>query len=336
MSSVIAGGTPWGNLRVHVGRLHVSGEYSMARIDVEQDRVIERTGFRLSWGAIFAGFIVATALQMVLSTLGLAIGLAAFDPGQGDSARGLGIGAGAWFALTAVVSLFVGGLTTGRLAGILTRGDGRLHGVVMWGLSTLLALYFASIGAGRLLGGVFDFATRTTSAVAGSAVSAVGQIGAAAANQAGTIDFQALQREIETTLQQTGNPALQTENLEEQVGQVRDQATTGASNQALAQELTDRVRQTAGQVDRQDLINVITARTGMSREEADRVATRVESAAAGAGQQVSSAAQDIRQQAGEVAGDAANVASKAAWTALLIMGLSLAAAVFGAGRTARE
>lgn len=302
----------------------------------ENDPLIERTGFRLSWGAIFAGFVVATVLQMVLTTLGAAIGLAAFDPGQGDSAGGLGIGVGIWFALTAIISMFIGGMTTGHLAGVLTRGDGRLHGVIMWSLSTLLALYFASVGAGRLLGGVFDVVTRTTSAVAGAAVGAVGQVGAAAANQAGSVDFNAVQREIETTLQQTGNPALQPDSLQQQAQAVQGQTTSGTNNQALAQEITDRLRQTGGQVDRQDLINVIQARTGMSQAEAESAATRVESAASSARAQVSSTVQNVQQQAGQAAGDAANTASKALWGVLLIMGLSVAAATFGAGRTAPE
>lgn len=315
----------------------------MAEIDVTQrgtagrhDRIVERTGFRLSWGAIFAGFVVATALQMVLSTLGAAIGFVAFDPGRGDSASDLGIGVAIWFAVTAVVSLFIGGLTTGRLAGVLTPGDGRLHGVIMWSLSTLFALYLASIGAGRLLGGAFDLLTRTTSAVAGAAVGAVGQVGTAAVNQAGGLDFDALQREIETTLEQTGNPALQPGALQQQAEAVGQQATGGTDNRALAQEITERVRQTAGRVDREDLTNVIAARTGMDRAEAERVATRVESAAGGLQQQVGATAQNVAQTAGQAAGDAANLASKAAWAALLVMGLSLLAAVFGAGRTAPE
>jgi hypothetical protein len=115
----------------------------MAEIDVtrprrdDRDVLVERTGFRLSWGGIFAGFVVATALQMVFSTLGAAIGLTAFDPGQGDSARSLGIGVLVWFAVSAIISMWVGGTTTGRLAGVLTRGDGMLHGIVMWSLSLL-------------------------------------------------------------------------------------------------------------------------------------------------------------------------------------------------------
>ena len=316
----------------------------MAEIDLsrtepfgrDRDPLIERTGFRLSWGAIFAGAVIATALQMVLTTLGIAIGLAAFDPGQGDRASSLGIGAAIWFAVVAIVSLFVGGLTTGRLAGVLTRGDGRLHGVVLWSLSTLLALYFASIGVGRVLGGVFDFATRTTSAVAGGAVGAAGQLGTAAVNQAGGIDFAALQREVETALQQTGNPALQPDSLQAQAQATGSQATGGASNQALAREITERIRTTAGSVDRQDLISLITARTGLSEPEADQLATRIESAAGGASQQLGSTVQNVQEQVGEAAAATANTAARAAWAALLVMGLSLLAAAFGAGMTARD
>lgn len=311
----------------------------MADIEVTRERdevVLERTGFRLSWGGIFAGFVVATALQMVLSTLGVAIGFAAFDPGAGDSASELGIGVAIWFALTAIISLYIGGLTTGRLAGVLTRGDGRLHGVIVWSLSTLLAVYFASMGAGRLMGGVFSAVTGTAAAAAQGAAGAVGQVGAAAAGQAGNIDFQALQREIETTLQQTGDPALQPEALQGAAQGAGAQATTDASNQELARDLTERIRSRAGQVDRQDLINVITARTGMAPAEAEQLATRVETAAGQAGAGISSAVGSVQEQAGEVAGDAANVASKAAWAALLVMGLSLLAAMFGAGQTARD
>ncbi len=74
----------------------------------------------------------------------------------------------------------------------------------------------------------------------------------------------------------------------------------------------------------------------MSQAEAERTAIRVENAAANARAQVSSTVQDVRQQAVEVADDAASAASKALWAALLIMGLSVAAATFGAGRTAPE
>jgi hypothetical protein len=112
-----------------------------------------RTGFRLSWGAVFAGLVVATALQIVLTLLGTAVGLTAWDPGE--SARGFGIAAGVWAILSILISLFVGGLATGRLAGILRRKDGALHGVLLWGLSTILTLWLLASGVSTVAGGAF-------------------------------------------------------------------------------------------------------------------------------------------------------------------------------------
>jgi hypothetical protein len=45
---------------------------------------------RISWGAVFAGLVIATALQVVLTVLGAAIGLTALD--GPDSGRAFGIG----------------------------------------------------------------------------------------------------------------------------------------------------------------------------------------------------------------------------------------------------
>jgi hypothetical protein len=145
----------------------------------------ERTGFRLSWGSIFAGFAAATGIQVVLTTLGTAVGLAAFDPAEGDRASALGIGAALWFAVAAIISMYVGGLTTGRLAGVLTRGDGMLHGVLMWSVSVLFAIYLGSAGAGRVLGGVASLLGQTVSSVAGGAVSGAGMVGATTVQQGG-------------------------------------------------------------------------------------------------------------------------------------------------------
>ncbi len=155
----------------------------MTEINIERtEPAADAVGFRLSWGAIFAGFVVATVTQIVLSVLGLAIGFSAWDP-RVEGPGGLGMGAAIWFAATAIVSLFLGGLVLGRLAGVLKRKDGVLHGIVMWGLSTLLAVWMVANGVGMLVGTTFNTLTRTTTAVVSGAVSATGTAGAAVANR---------------------------------------------------------------------------------------------------------------------------------------------------------
>jgi hypothetical protein len=142
-----------------------------------------RTAFRLSWGAVFAGLVVATALQIVLTLLGTAVGLAAWDPG--DSASGLGIAAGIWAILSILISLFVGGLATGRLAGLLRRKDGALHGVLLWGLSTILTLWLLASGMSALAGGAF----RLVGGALGATTNAAAQTaGAGATGHSGSVE----------------------------------------------------------------------------------------------------------------------------------------------------
>jgi len=48
---------------------------------------------RISWGAIFAGAVVAVVLGLLLNLLGLGIGLSTFEVGNGDDTLG-GLGTG--------------------------------------------------------------------------------------------------------------------------------------------------------------------------------------------------------------------------------------------------
>jgi hypothetical protein len=109
---------------------------------------------RISWGAIFAGTVVAFVAQILFTLLGLAIGLTIIEP-MTDQApwEGVGIGAGIWWAVTALISLFLGGWAAGRLAGILLRQDAMLHGVVVWGLVTFASVFFAVSGVGAVASG---------------------------------------------------------------------------------------------------------------------------------------------------------------------------------------
>jgi hypothetical protein len=114
----------------------------------------ERRRFRVSWGAIFAGVVVAAATNIVLTVLGIAIGSTVWDRGEAES---IGIGAVVWTLISLLISLFVGGLTAGRMAGLLSRRDSRLHGIVMWSVFTLLMLWIMSMGLGTIAGSTFGF-----------------------------------------------------------------------------------------------------------------------------------------------------------------------------------
>lgn len=298
------------------------------------DPVLERTGFRLSWGAIIAGMLVATALHIVFALIGFAIGMDTWQPG--DRVDTMGGRLGIWIIVSGIIALFVGGMVTGRLAGVLTRGDGALHGVVLWSLSTLLAAYLVASGVGTIVGGAFGVVSRTTSAVAGSVSGAVGDLGMAAVQQASSADLGEVQRELERTLEQTGVPALRPDTLASDAERAGQQATTGTDNQALVSEILAMIRNRGGQVDRQAIMNVITARTDLSQQEAEQLATRLETLSSNAYAQATSVAEDVGEAAESAAGSASNALASASWWALLALGLSLVGAVGGTAMKARD
>jgi hypothetical protein len=119
---------------------------------------------RISWGAVLAGAIIALATQIVLTLIGVAIGLATLDPATGDSPTGTALGAGAaiWLVLSSLVSLFLGGYIAARLAG---KVNGWLHGLTTWGTLTLLTLMLLTTAAGQLIGaasGLTNFAVNNS------------------------------------------------------------------------------------------------------------------------------------------------------------------------------
>lgn len=304
--------------------------------------VATRTGFRLSWGAVFAGLVIATALQLVLTTLGSAIGLAAFDPGS--SAKAFGIGTALWAVLSLLLSLFLGGSTTGRLAGVLSRTDGFLHGALLWALSTLLTVWLLSRGIGAIaetaFGALGNVVGATAGAVAQGAATAVGGAASAAAGAVSSGDVN-VRQQITDLLRQTGDASLRPDSLAADAKAAGQTATRGpADNDAAAQDIEALVRDRARNIDRNDVVNIIAARTGRSRAEAEQLADRVTQAATDARSRLSSTAQNVSQsvrtQGPRVAEQAASGASTGLWFALLGMGLGLGAAVFGTQRTARE
>lgn len=103
---------------------------------------------RVSWGAIFAGTVVAVGLLVLLGLLGTAIGFRAIDP-QGSAAfDGVGMGAGIWWIASSVVALGVGGYVAGHLSGIPEKRSATAHGASVWGLLTIAMLWLAASTVG--------------------------------------------------------------------------------------------------------------------------------------------------------------------------------------------
>lgn len=144
-----------------------AGEYEAARVSTAEDDA--RTAFinTVSWGAIFAGVILALVTQLILNMLGIGIGAASFGPGTGDNpaASTISIGAALWFAFSGIIAALVGGYTAGRLCGRPNESAAEWHGVATWALSTLIVFALLSTAVGGVIGGAYRVLTGSVSSV---------------------------------------------------------------------------------------------------------------------------------------------------------------------------
>ncbi len=131
---------------------------------------------RISWAAIFGGVIMVVVIQLLLSMLGAGIGLGTVNVSAGSTpdASSFGIGAGVWWVVSSCLALLLGGYIAAWFAGIQTRFDGVLHGLVTWGIATLLTIYLLTSAIGGIIGGGFS-ALGSIASAAGTGVKEAAQ-----------------------------------------------------------------------------------------------------------------------------------------------------------------
>ncbi|OYD83725.1 hypothetical protein [Azospirillum brasilense] len=124
---------------------------------------------RVSWAAVFAGVVLALAIQLLLSMLGLGIGMTTIDPSAGreglPQASSFGLGAGLWWTVSYMIALGIGGYVAARLAGVVVRGDGLIHGLLTWAFALLISAYLVTTTLGNVMGGALSALGNVTSGV---------------------------------------------------------------------------------------------------------------------------------------------------------------------------
>lgn len=128
--------------------------------------MLRAEGMKVSWGGIFGGVLVAVGLLLLLTALGVAIGISAAQPGETEAST-LGTGAGIYAGVALLVALFVGGMVSTRIGAISDGATGFFEGALVWVVSILLMLYFASSGVSMLAGGAFQMVGGAAQALGG-------------------------------------------------------------------------------------------------------------------------------------------------------------------------
>ncbi len=148
-------------------------------------RTQESLGSAVSWAAVIAGAVIASALSFMLLSGGAGLGFVASSPwsGEGASAMALGTGAVIWMIVTHIISFGVGGYVAGRLrtkwVGVHTDETyfrDTAHGFLVWALSAAIS--------GLLIGSALVSAAAGTARAGASLVAGAGTAAAAAAGQA--------------------------------------------------------------------------------------------------------------------------------------------------------
>lgn len=261
---------------------------------------------RISWAAIFGGVILALAVQLVLSLLGAGIGLGTVSTNAGDtpSASSLGIGAGIWWVISSCLAIAAGGYVAAWLAGIEIRFDGVLHGLITWGITTLVTFWLLTSAIGGIIGGGFS-ALGTVTSAAGSGLSDAAKPIADAAGV--TPDM--LQQQAQAYLQPT-NPDPATMTPQDAQKEIASNLVTYAGGGADAAAAKERI------------ISIMAAQGNISREEA---ATKFDQAQA----QLKQTRDRAVQTAKDTADASASAASRTSFAGFAVLLLGAIAAAIG-------
>ncbi|WP_250478575.1 MULTISPECIES: hypothetical protein [unclassified Caballeronia] len=289
---------------------------------------------QVSWSAAFVGFVVALMTYLFLAVIGTAIGAGAFDPlANRNPFNGFGTAASIWVGVSTLMALAVGGFFAGRTA----PRYGALHGMLTWALTTLATLYLVSSAASGVVGAAAGVAGQGMS-LAGQGLAAVTPTVAsgvkAVLDQNGLApQIGDLENNLKTLLQQSGKSALAPAQLASAASAatadgVSSAEGTASNPQAASTDLQgffDRLKQKAqpamDAADRDALVNIIVARTGKSRAEAQQIADNYEQTYNQAIAKIQSLKQAAEQKAREAGNAASAGVSHVAWAAALVLAL---------------
>jgi hypothetical protein len=119
---------------------------------------------RISWAAIFAGAMVALGIQLLLSLLGMGIGMGSVDPlREPNPLAGLGIGTLIWWTITLMIALYAGGWVAGKLSRTMNRFESMMHGILTWIVFVLFNIYLLTSAAGTVMNAAGGVVSSTVS-----------------------------------------------------------------------------------------------------------------------------------------------------------------------------
>jgi hypothetical protein len=258
----------------------------------------------ISWAAIIAGAFAAAAISLILISLGAGFGLSTVSPWprNGATITTFSLATAIWLVVVQWLSAAMGGYLTGRLrthwTGLHTHEVAfrdTAHGFLAWALATVIGAFLLTAAVSQLVGDVGRAATQ----VATGTAQGVAQAGASNNGAFRNYEVDLLFRSSQTRSNDTVNSDARAE-----VGRILAQGMTG---DALSSS------------DHDYLVNLVSARTGLSNEDARK---RVDEVVA-----------DEKAAVGKIH-EAADAARKATAMAAIFLAVSMLVGAFVASAAA--
>lgn len=140
---------PTGTIESHV--VHRVAESTPVMATGGHDAFLRRD--RVRWGPIIAGLVTTIATMLVLTLLGLAVGMSAFEPTDAG-ANEVSTAAAIWGAVSALVAFFLGGWVAAKSSAVDGDASGALNGFLVGAAALALLIWLIGIGLGNLFGAV--------------------------------------------------------------------------------------------------------------------------------------------------------------------------------------
>jgi hypothetical protein len=269
---------------------------------------------RISWGAVLAGAIIAIVIQLTLNMLAVSVGATSLNPDHDPAdPKSVAVGGAIYVGISTLMALFIGGWVASRFAGTPNDFDGILHGVMTWGLVTIITLFLMMTTLGRIISGTanligqgLNLAGRTSEMIlrgaAGAtqmAVQGATNVVSGAAHAAGNVARGAVNA-AEAGAQTAGHAASKVAGtVSHEVDQHPEVRQAMQSVQNVVQQEIDKHPEIRDALERQQLSrDMIEHEARQLLRQAGMSPSDLQHRAQGAVQEVSGAAQTAVQQAG--------------------------------------
>jgi hypothetical protein len=222
---------------------------------------VETSGSAVSWPAIIAGAVVASALSLALLMLGAGLGLVSVSPWSHNnvSVTTFGILAAAWFIAVQLFTSGVGGYLAGRLRTrwVSVHNDevyfrDTAHGLIVWAVGAAITAFLLTSAASSVASGVASAGATAVQAAGSVAAGPASQLASRAASSATDPS-----RYFIDMLFRTDHPAASGDTAASQAEVGRILATDALAGDMPA-------------ADKTYVAQVVAARTGLSEADAEK------------------------------------------------------------------